>query len=302
MRIDHLDDIRVFVQIVQSGSLSAAAREVDQSLAVISKRLMRLEQALGTQLLIRTTRTLRLTEEGQNLHAKFLALLDQVDEIEDAARGYRQEVSGILRMTATHAFSRRYLSTALPEFMHLHPSIEIDLKATDEIVDITKDGFDIAIRQAPLPDSSLIARKLADDWRVLCAAPIFLERHGSPRDLHDVQSFPAVIFGNPPLAEATFLCGKKTETIRFRSDFYASSGDVAHAAAVAGAGVILKSVWEVGMDIRSGALEHLFPEWHVPSRPIYAVFPANRFRTARIKSFIRFLTDKLATGPEGLAR
>lgn len=182
--------------------------------------------------------------------------------------------------------------------MHLHPLVEIELKATDEIVDIVKDGFDIAIRQAPLPDSSLIARKLADDWRVLCAAPLFLERNGRPRDLHEVQSFPAITFGNPPITEATFLCGKKTEAIRFRPGFYASSGDVAHAAALAGAGVILKSVWEVGEDIRSGALEHLFPEWHVLSRPIYAVFLANRFRTARTKSFIRFLIEKLAGGPE----
>src|SRR5882724_1891713 len=177
---DKLFDMVVFARVVDAGSLSGAARHLGLSLAVVSRTLARLEARLGVRLANRTTRTLSLTEEGSAFHIRCVRILADVDEAEIEATRGRDTASGLLRITSTFAFSRRRLAPLLQEFQSLHSGLRIHLQTSDSLVNLVEGGYDLAVRFGVLADSSMIARQLAPNVRVICGAPAYLDRRGRP--------------------------------------------------------------------------------------------------------------------------
>ncbi len=291
---DNLFDMMVFVRVVETGSLSAASRDLHLSLAVVSRRLSRLEERLGVRLANRTTRKLSLTEEGAAFHARCVRILGDIDEAEMEVTRGRNTATGLLRVTSTFAFARRRLAPLLHEFRQLHPGLQIHLEATDSFVNLVESGYDLAIRFGALADSSLIARQLAPNVRVICAAPAYLERHGRPETIDDLLNHDCIIYGNPPLDHWRFADGS---SVRVKGTLSTNDGEAAHAWALEGAGLVLKSTWDVEEDIAAGRLEVVLPALQLPAAPIHAVYPHRRHTAARVRLCVEFLAKKLQASP-----
>lgn len=287
---DNLTDMIAFVRIAESGSLSAAAAELDQSLAVISRRLARLEERLGVRLVNRTTRQLSLTDEGVAFHQRCARILSDIEEAEAEVTKGREVAVGLLRMTSTFAFARRKLAPLLHEFESQHPGLRVHLDASDRIVNLVDEGFDVAIRFGAMSDSSLISRALAPNAYVMCASPTYLDRRGRPGEIEDLLSHECILFGSPPVARWTFQDGS---SVRIRGDLTTNDGDLAHIWALEGAGIVLKSIWDVHDDIHQGRLEIVLPGTWPPASPLHAVFPHSRLAAARVRLVLDFLTRRL---------
>ncbi|MEY5098484.1 MAG: hypothetical protein RJA36_1203 [Pseudomonadota bacterium] len=298
-RLEQIGDLRAFAAIVDGGSLSAAARELDQSLAGISKRLQRLEQALGVRLMHRNTRQLSLTDEGREFLSHCRELLEQLRRTEELIGQRRGDVSGQIRITAGLAFARRQIAPLLGRLLARHPQLRIDLLATDEVVDTVRAGVDIAIRQAPLADSSLVARALVPDRRVLCAAPAYLAEHGTPQTPQDLLRHRCIVFGDAAPGW-TFMRHGETQVVPVAGTVRVNTGDVAHAAALGGAGLVHKSIWEVADDLRRGQLVALLPDWSSPLQPIHALMPSARLQVPRVRRVLDFLQEELRSAAEVL--
>ena len=184
--MDRIGDIALFLRVLDLGSISAAARSLDLSVAVASQRLKRLEQDLGVRLLHRTTRRLHATPEGAALAEQGRGLVEELEALGSSLRRAGGEVTGTLRVTTASSFGRQYLSPLLPEFMARHPQLRLNIHLDDRVVDLVSAGFDLAVRIGALDDSTLVARKLANNRRLLCASPEYLRRHGTPRTPEDL--------------------------------------------------------------------------------------------------------------------
>lgn len=287
---DDLADMMAFVRIGESGSLSAAARELGQSLTAVSRRLARLEERLGVRLVNRTTRRLSLTPEGETYRLRATGILDDIREAEaEVARG-RNEPTGQLRITSTFAFGRRKLAPLLLDLEARHPGLRIHLDVSDRVVDVVESGFDMAIRFGALLDSSLIARSLVDNFYVLCAAPAYLDRRGRPVAIDDLTRHDCVRFGSPLPDRWNFADGR---SVRISGDLTTNDGELAHAWVLAGAGITLKAIWDVADDLRRGALEVVLPQERLPSAAVHAVFAHNRLNAARVRLTLDFLAQRL---------
>jgi DNA-binding transcriptional LysR family regulator len=287
---DNLFDMVVFVHVVETGSLSGAARDLHLSVAVVSRRLSRLEERLGVRLANRTTRRLSLTAEGAAFHARCVRILEDVEDAETEVTRGRNIATGLLRVTSTFAFGRRRLAPLLHEFGQLHPGLQIHLDASDGFVNLVESGYDLAIRFGALADSNLIVRQLAPNVRVICAAPAYLERRGRPDAIEGLLNHDCIIYGNPPMDNWRFADGS---SIRVKGTLSANDGDVAHAWALEGAGLVLKSIWDVEKDIRVGRLEVVLPALRLPAAPIHAVYPHRRHTAAKVRLCVDFLASKL---------
>lgn len=286
---DHLLDLTTFVRVVETGSLTAAARELRASLAVVSRRLARLEQRLGIRLVNRTTRRLKLTDEGAAFHARCVRVLAELEEAEAEVTRGRDTATGLLRVTSTVAFGRR-LAALLLEFRAAHPGLRIHLDASDSVADVVEGGYDLAVRFGALADSRLIARQLAPNVRVVCAAPAYLDRRGRPTRLEDLRDHDCITHGDPPVDEWTFAGGKR---IRVNAALTTNNGELAHAWALQGAGLVLKSIWDVRGDLDAGRLEAVLPDLAMPAAPIHAIYPHARHVAAKVRLCVEFLAARL---------
>jgi len=292
--LERLSDLHLYCRIVAGGSLSAAAREQRLSLAMVSQRLAGLEAALGVRLLNRSTRRLSLTEEGEEFLARATRILAEVADLQDALGG-SSEPHGRLRVTCTSAFGRRHIAPRLAAFRQRYPQVTLELLASDSILDLVSEGIDLAIRQAVLPDSGLQLRTLLPNRRVACAAPDYLGRSGMPRHPQELAEHACILIGDPPLSRWNFVHGASGEELQVNVTpvFQTNDGDIAHTAALAGVGVVFKSLIDVRGDLASGALVEVLPDWQSPGSPIQAVYPAARHLPARVRVFIDFLCEEL---------
>ncbi|WP_312406301.1 LysR family transcriptional regulator [Rhizobium sp.] len=283
-------DMLVFVRVTEAGSLSRAARELGFSLTVVSRKLSRLEERLGVRLINRTTRSLTLTEEGSRFYDRSVRILAEIEDAETEAASGRDSAIGTLKVTATFAFGVRWLAPLLAEFQQSHPMLNVRLDTTDGLINIVEDGYDLAIRFGDLADSSLIARQLAPNRRVICAAPAYLDRSGRPSSIEDLVNYDVVSFGDPPNTHWTFEDGR---SVNVRSRLGSNNGELAHRWALQGRGLILKSIWDVEDDVASGKLEIVLPDQRLPAAPIHAVFPHNRLAAAKVRLCVDFLAARL---------
>ncbi|MFN3319116.1 MAG: LysR family transcriptional regulator [Allorhizobium sp.] len=286
----NLGDLEVFVRVIAAGSMSTAARDLGLSPAVVSKRIKRLEDKLGTRLLQRTTRQISLTEAGQGFHERVLTVLGGLEEAEAFASGRSSEVNGTLKISASTSFGRMHVAPHLKPFMEAHPDLAIHLVLSDEFTDIVGGGFDLAIRIAELNDSSLVARRLAPVRRVLCAAPDYLAQNGTPESLDDLKKHRCLPAHNH---ESWRLEGPNGPvTLRPEGMLITNSSEVLREAVIAGLGIALRSTWDVGAELKSGKLVQVLPQYESSRNvALSAVYPSRQFLPAKVRLFIDYLAE-----------
>lgn len=299
--IDGISDLRLFVAVTKEGGLSAAGRKLGLSPPAVSHRLARIEERLGVRLLHRTTRHIALTSEGREYYDQVVRILADLEEVEAGVSQRNPTPRGTLRLVAPVGFTARHVVPFLPEFQERCPKVRIELDVDDRFVDIVESGHDMAICVGRLANTSLIATKLAENRRVMCASPAYLDRHGRPRVLGDLAGHR---FLTMPWDEEWLLRdGARTRALRFEAAFRSNSGDVLLAAALAGMGIAVKSLWDVGGDIRAGGLEIVLPEHLADAEvPISAVYPSRSHVPLKVRAFIDFLKAKYAPIPYWMVR
>jgi len=287
--ISDLDELRTFQRILAKGSLSAAAREMNVSLAVVSKRLAALERRIGHRLIHRTTRQLSATEAGAQLLPKVDRVLEALEAAEaQLLQGARDPV-GLLRVAAPTALGRRHIAPVLARLTAAHPRLDAELRLSDSLTDLVESRIDVAVRIGPARDSSFVMRKLADSHRVLVASPEYLNRHGRPETPHALAHH--TILRMVGWAAPWPLIGPRDELVeidapsRLRTD----NGEVVQDWVLAGLGITLKSAIDVADELRDGRLERVLPDWRSTDAPIYALLPSGAHAPLKV----RLLLDQL---------
>ena len=284
MNIEHL---KLFVRLATTQNISQAGYELGLSPAVASLHINKLEDGLGVRLLHRTTRKVSLTEEG-------LAFLPHAEDVLASVEAARASVgagkvspSGTLRVTAPASFGRMHLVPALEGFMDRYPDLSVDFRFSDSIIDMVEGGFDIAIRNAQLKDSSLIARKLAPDRRILCASPDYLARHGEPQSPADLKDHACVNLTG--LENWVFQTPDGPVTIKATGRLRTDNGETMRDASVAGAGISINSTWSVYQHLLSGELVQILKDYPLVSdAAIWAVYPSSRQLAPKVRAFIDY--------------
>lgn len=291
-----ISDLDIFARVARTGNMSAAGRDMGLSPAVVSKRISMLEDRLGARLFQRTTRQLTLTETGQGYFKRVVDILSLVEEADDFVCRRNTQPRGVLKVSAPTSFGRLHVAPHLPQFLQRYPDITLDFHLDDNIVDIIRDGFDLAIRIGELQDSSLVARKIAPDNRVIVGAPSYLQRAGTPLSLDDLLTHNCLSAG---AQEAWHLDGPEGQhTIRVTGNIHSNSAEMTHAALTSGVGLGLRGTWEVGPELRSGALKVVLPQYRGSSNmAIYAVYASRDFMPAKVSVFIDMLSEAFGLDP-----
>jgi DNA-binding transcriptional LysR family regulator len=293
--MDRLTGMAVFVKVVEGSSFAAAARHFRMSPAMVSSHVRAIEERIGARLLNRTTRRVSPTEVGQGYYERCVRILAEVEDAERAAGDANSTPRGVLRVSAPFTFGIAHVAPAVANYLAVYPDVSVELSLNDRYVDLIEDGVDVAIRAGQLPDSSLIARKLADVRVVLCASPRYLERHGapqSPQDLakHSCLSYSLSITRN----EWRFGEGSGTpETVPVSGRCVANNGDVLRVLALKGEGIIRVPSYVVEEDIAAGRLVRLMPQYESLEMPVSAVYTPGRFLSAKVRAFVDFVAAHL---------
>jgi len=298
--------MRLFAEAASLGSLSAAGRKLGLSPAAASARLIKLETALRTRLFDRTTRQLRLTDEGRFYLQHCWVALRAIDEAEAGLQASQQGVRGKVRISASADFGRNLLNDWLEMFCDLHPELRIALTLSDSLSNLLQDDVDLAIRFGRPSDGSLVARQLAPNWRVLCASPDYLARQGeplTPAQLVDHQ-FIVLVTSAGPLNEFHFVLDEQdwSHTVPMDQAWETNDGALARAWALAGRGIARKTIWDAAADIRAGALKVLLPGFSASEAGVYAVLHANRYQVPRVRALLDFLVERFSRASEELLR
>jgi len=293
---DALQELTIFTKIVGTGSLSAAARDLGMSPALVSRRLASLESRLGVRLVNRTTRSLHLTDEGAAYFETCTRLLAEIQEADAAVSAGRAEPRGVLRVALPASFGNQHVAPLVPRFAERYPDVQLSLSLSDRAVNVVEEGFDLAIRIADLADSSLAARKLAPNRRVVCASPGYLARHGAPRTPEDLAKHNCLATDFAMNWDYRGPDGKPG-SVRVAGRYACDNWEVLREWALAGLGVALKSTWDVRRHLEDGSLLTLLPGYTFATDvAIYAVYPHRRHLPAKTRAFIEFLAESF--GPE----
>jgi len=288
-------EISTFVEVVARGSLSAAARAEAIAPAMIGRRLDALEARLGVKLLQRTTRKLALTNEGAAFLEDCQRILAELEDAESAVSERSARASGHLLVSAPAGFGRQHVAPLLPSFLAEQREVTINLNLNDRVVDMIGEGVDVAIRIASLSDSSLVGVKLADNARVVVAAPAYLKRHGTPRTLAELARHNCLAISSEGSQRGwTFREHGKNLTLKVAGNMVCNDGAVLHDWALAGKGLAWRSMWEVGAEIEAGRLRTVLDQYAAPGNDIYAVFAQRRHLPLRIRAFVDFLRHAYA--------
>ncbi len=294
------ESVRLFVLAAEKLNISAAGRELGMAPAVASARLAKLEKALGADLLRRSTRKVALSLEG----AEFLPYAREILAQESAAhaalgRG-NVTATGTLRFTAPSTFAQLYIAPILPEFLALHPGISLDLRLTDMEFDLIQGSFDLALRNSALADSSLKGRKLADDMRILCASPEYLNQHGTPMHPDELATHQLIAFKEPSPAQ---LIGRDGKIGQFNPRLagcrlIVDDGLSQKIATLAGAGISMNALWSVHRELADGSLVRVLPDYRVDDQAaLWLVYPKSNVLTVKVRIFIDFLLAKFGNVP-----
>lgn len=293
--------IRLFVTAADMLNISGAGRKLGLTSSMASARLSKLELQVGADLFHRSTRKISLSIEG----AEFLPYAREIIAQEDAAFAAlgagNAHASGTLRLAASSTFAQRFVAPILPEFLELYPSVNIELKLSDTQVSIIEGGFDLALRNYVAQDSSLIGRKLADDTRILCASPCYLEKYGTPREPQDLKNHQLLVFMNS--TPRKLISKKHSATFSFpaintKPRVICDDGASMRIAAEAGVGICMSSMWNIHTELKTGALVRILPDYQIDDQAaIWLVYPKSNVLSAKVRVFIDYLIEKIGTPP-----
>lgn len=289
-------DMAFFSLLVRSGSLSAAARELQVTPPAVSKRLSQLEQRLGVKLLRRTTRRMAPTAEGEAYLADARRILAEIEGAERRLRGAAEQPAGLLRVNATLGFGRMHVAPLIASFVRAHPQVEVQLQLSVNPPPVSDDAWDVCVRFGEPPDARVVARQLAPNRRLLVASPGYLERHGTPRTPADLARHQTIGIrqGDEGAGVWRMRNGRRNETVKVQAALSTNDGEIAVQWALAGLGIVLRAEWDVQRYIASGRLVQVLPHWQAPPADIHAVCPAGAQRVARVRAFMDHLAAHFA--------
>ena len=296
-----LEDIKAFRAVVESGSVSGAARRLGVAKSVVSKRVTGLERALGGTLLKRSPRSVQATDRGRVFYESSHAILDSLDEAAAAVRERDGELRGAVRIAAPLTFGTMYLGDLLWPFLRQHPRLEVAVDLDDRVVDLLGSGYDLGIRIGTLPDSSLVGRRLAGMARVLCASPAYLARAGTPGSLAELPQHDSIGYAHLAAGQVWQFqpgrAGGESRPVRVRSRFVANNGELMRGAAIAGLGLLLVPEFIVARELRDGTLVRLLPNCRPVPTALHALYPRERHLSPRIRLLVDHLAASLQPHP-----
>lgn len=291
--MNKLSDLEFFAQLVKHGSLAALARDIGVTPPAVTSRLAQLEKRLGVRLLNRTTRRISVTHEGEIYLETGTRLLDELGELEKRISSSRGSPRGRLRVNATFGFGRRHIAPAIVAFARQYPEVEVQLELTDRSVNLADQAFDIGIWFGTVPDSRMVAKKVVSNKRLLCASPRYLKEKGAPSMPRELQSHQCIILRESDAAYGTWYLhrGSKTETVKVRGGLSTNDGEVGVLWALNGFGILMRSQWDIQEYLKQGQLVPVLRDWSLPSADVYAVYPERANLSAKVSTFIEFLTE-----------
>lgn len=297
-----LDDLALFLMIVEKGSLSAAGREMGLSPATVSERLAALERYYGVTLLARTTRAIRVTDEGRLLVDGARRLLADAEELRGGIRLGTQRLFGPIRISVPEDLGRSRIVPIIDRFLVDHPEVTIDLNLSDGFVDLVSQNIDFAIRYGALADSSLKTRPLASNRRVICASPTYIERHGIPQQPDDLMQHDCIVmrFGINIDREWLFQIDGRTHRVLVQGRRIANDGGVVRSWCLDGQGICSKSYWDVCEDLKAGRLVEVLAKFSAPRTSVQFVYPPTRAQPRRVRMLMDNIASSLRSENEGL--
>lgn len=298
MATDRLGDMRLFAQAAALGNLSAAGRKLGMSPAAASARLGKLEAALHARLFVRTTRQLRLTDEGRLYLAHCQAALQAIDDGEAALQAGATAIQGKIRVSSSTDFGLHSLSPWLDDFTARHPDVRLAMTLTDSLSNLVQDEVDLAIRFSEPEEGALVARRLGPMCRVLCASPDYLRRHGEPLtpEALDRHRFIVLVTASGPLNEFHFRKdgARWRFTVPMADAWETNDGTLARRWALEGRGIVRKTMWDAAAEVRAGRLKIVLPEYIWPEAGVYAVWHRTRYMAPRVRALLDFLVERFA--------
>jgi LysR family transcriptional activator of dmlA len=290
------EDLRVLLEVVRRASFAAAAQELGVSAAYVSKRIRLLEAALAVKLLHRTTRRVAVTEEGERVYQWAQRILDDIDHLVQDVGTTRSEPRGLLRVSSSFGFGRHVVAPALSQLVARHPGLQLRLEVFDRLVDVAAEGFDLDVRVGDEIAPHLIAKRLADNHRVLCAAPAYLARRGTPRSVDELSAHDCLVIKerDHPFGVWKLRAGAEARTLKVTGPLSSNNGEMAVQWALDGHGIVLRSIWDVRADLAAGRLVQLLPAWTQEAN-IWAVYPSRLSRSAKVRVAVEFLAQYLCT-------
>jgi DNA-binding transcriptional LysR family regulator len=296
IEMDRLAAMETFVRVVETGSFSGAARHLRVGQPAISKTVAQLEERLGVKLLTRSTRGLMPTEAGQNFYERAKRLIEEADEAELAARGAASGLTGRLRICAAVTFARIHIVPRLPNFLALHPDLDMEVVLDDRNIDLVQEGIDVALRMGRLPDSSLTARCIGRSKRVVVGTPAYFAAAGEPATPADLIAHQAIIYtqaggGGDVWA---FRQGTSETAVTVKGRLRLTAAEGVRAAVLVGAGIALASEWMFAPELADGTVKAVLTDWELSPIELWAVFPAGRVATMKARTFVSFVEQALA--------
>src|SRR5882672_10943149 len=297
--IDHASEMAAFVRVVDSKGFSAAAPVLGLTPSAVSKLVTRLETRLGVRLLQRTTRALHLTQEGEVFYAAAKRIVGEIEALENQIVGESGTPSGVLRVTTSLAFATHQLAPVLSEFLARHPLVQFELLPTDRVIDMVEEGIDIALRIGRLADTSFMARKIGEDKRLICAAPSYLARHGTPQRPEDLARHNCIVSrDNAYLNRWPFKVDDRIVEIDVRGRVAVSEGEAQMQLALQGVGIVRLTRLTLARAIREGTLVPLLGAFSAEEAvAIHAVYPHRRHLAPKVPAFVNFLIEKFTPPP-----
>jgi LysR family transcriptional regulator, transcriptional activator for dmlA len=290
--MNSLSELEFFSLLVKTGSLAAAARELDLTPPAVTKRLAQMEARLGVRLLNRTTRRISLTNEGEVYLAHARRILAEVEEMEQLVSSSRVTPKGLLRVSATLGFGRTHLTPLVSAFIRQYPEVDVQLMLYDRAQSFSEGEFDVAVRFGEPSDGRILARKIAPNRRLLCASPLYLKQHAAPEVPADLAQHNCLVLRQNDSAFGMwrFSRGRTHETVKVRGSLSSNDGEVVLNWALDGHGVLMRAEWDIAKYLRSGRLVRLLDDYELPPADIYAVYPERHNLSAKVTTFIDFLT------------
>jgi DNA-binding transcriptional LysR family regulator len=287
------EDMRLFCQVMESGSFTAAAEHLGLSKQFVSRRLIQLEERLGVRLLNRSTRRLDVTPLGQSYYESALRLLSEVEQVEQGIAGQNTDPRGTIRLSAPLSFAMAHLGSLLPLFLQRHPHVSVEVDLSDRPVDLISEGYDLVLRIGTLEDSTLIARRIASVQRVYCASPDYLARRGTPQTPEDLAEHACLPYGHSRQVQWRFRVKGKPLVLNVSGRMRVNNGELLRDSAIAGLGVTYLPTFIVAQALKEGRLVTLLEDFAPEALALSAVFPQHRQSSRPVQAFIEFLRENL---------
>jgi DNA-binding transcriptional LysR family regulator len=298
--MDRLAAMEIYVSVVEAGSFSATAKRMDLGQPAISKTIAQLEERLSARLLLRSTRSLTMTDAGQRFYEHAKLAIKEADEAEQAVRQASGSLSGKLRVSAAVTFACLHVLPSLDLFLSRHPKLEIDLTLDDRNIDLLEEGMDVALRMDSLTDSSMTARRIGRSPRHVIGTPEYFARAGRPRTPADLSNHQAIIYSQRGGGEAwSFSQNGANVAVVVSGRVRVSAAEGMRTAVLGGMGLAVASRWMFSRELASGKVEAVLADWTLPPVDLWAVFPSGRLVTAKARAFVAFVEESLAEPERG---